>query len=223
MVNRIVKESKEGNVNALIKKFLFYNDEAEFKEIREYLERNRINYKSKRGLYYRLNKLIEDEILDKIEYNDASKYCLSGRGRKDPSTLGLMLKYEMIDQLEFFKIKLKQSDYWDFMTALIGFYSVYAEMLSWKLFKNEPLEKRIRSQNEFLREALPLKIFEGDWRQSIEIFGKDKVEKNVGKIATEFEKFSSTFEESNPLLFKICESVSNNVSNKIIRMSQHSS
>lgn len=222
MVNRIVKESIYGNTNSLIKKILFYDEEVTFQEIRKYLEERDIVYKYKRGLYSRLNKLIDEGVVIKINYK-IPKYCLSGKGRKDPVTLGIMLKYEMIDQLEFFKIKLKQNDYWKFMTSLIGFYSVYAEILSWQLFKNEKsLEKRLRSQKEFLQNALPLKIFEGDWNQSIEIFGRDKISKNINELSLEFKEFSKTLEKSNSLMYNLCENVTTNISEKILRMKEFS-
>lgn len=219
MVNRIVKESDIGNANFLIKKCLFHYEEATFQEIREYLEEHEIKYRDKRGLYYRLKKLTSEGIIEKIEYQDTPKYCLSGSGRKDPSTLGLMIKYEMIDYLEFIKIKFKQEDYWHLMTSVIGFYSAYVEALSFRLFKNEKaLEKRLRSQEEFLHQALPLRIFTGDWTNSTKIFDKKKLEKNVEKLSSEFEKFSKTLKKSNSLLYELCAGVENNVIKKITKM-----
>ena len=220
MVNRIVKKSNDGDVNDLIRIFLVHKDEATFGEIAEHLKEKGIKYKQKRGLYYRLDKLIDKGTIQKIEYQRSDPtYCLSSKGRKGPSTSGLLLKYQMIDELEKIQLKMNRDDFLRFMTLLIGVYSSYVEILSYRLFRNEKsLEKRLKNRQEFLQEALPLMITGQDWYNTIEIFGEDKTEEIYSRLSSDLEKLEKDLEKISPELVIFCRHVTRQVGDKLIRM-----
>ncbi|ABX13064.1 hypothetical protein [Nitrosopumilus maritimus] len=191
MVNRITKRSEHGNTLQIIQKFLAKVEEATVSQIEKELASKEIKYKSKRSVIARLNRLVEQNFLEKIEYKDVPRYCLPN-GRMTPSHIGLMIKTETNNFLGKTMSRIGAKKFLKFYSKFAGVYEMYVEALSWKLFKDEKnFRKRTRSREEFLQEALQLRIpFPKSIAELAQIHDMKKIEiiyKNCEKIVLETE------------------------------------
>lgn len=213
MANRKIKSSRQIDgymisANKIIKKFLTLEGAKMFGEIKEHLEKNGINY-SKKGLHLRLNSLIKNGEISKTN-KENSPYPVYSISKAYPeSTIGQMLQYCMNDTLmDEILPNLKKNQWFPLMTTLVGVYSMYVDILSWKLTSpNDSFKKMFEKRSQFIRGALPLVSpwsgveYDGDISKFLitpEKYTKDEFKKSI----LQFEKvLKKTF----PTEMKICQ------------------
>ncbi len=222
MVNRIVKQTEDGDtVNFLIKKLLIEKRELEFGDIREYLKQCGIEYSQKRGLYLRLNRLIEQGILEK-SYSKNKEYPIYRLTKKEmiaPKTIGLFFKHSMDTEVMKIRGKVEEKEFLKFMTKLIGVYTMYMEIISWRLTsENKSYNDNLRIRKAFLDNALPITIpvYEGNEELNCDKSELFKVQRNAMK---EILKFESILREMFPVQMIMCGAVHHHVEKMVNRLS----
>jgi hypothetical protein len=217
MANKKIKSSRQidGKIisaNNIIRKFLTFEGAKMFGEINEHLKENNIIY-SKKGLHLRLNSLIEDNEIVKTE-NKTSSYPVYVISTTYPEAKsGQMLQHAMNDTLmEDVFPNLKKTQWFPLMTTLIGVYSMYVDILSWKLTDpDDSFEKMFEKRSLFIRGALPLISpwssveYDGDVSKILiapEKYTKEEFKKSILQFERHLKK---TF----PNELKICQMANN--------------
>lgn len=213
MANRKIKSSRQIDgymisANKIIKKFLTFEGAKMFGEIKEHLKENGIIY-SKKGLHLRLNSLIENNEISKTERENSS-YPVYVISKSYPeSMIGQMLQYSMNDTLiEDIFPNLRKTQWFPLMTTLVGVYSMYVDIQSWKLTSpGDSFKKMFEKRSLFIRGALPLVSpwssveYDGDISKFLmppEKYTKEEFRKSM----LQFEKYlKKTF----PTEMKICQ------------------
>ena len=222
MANRIVIESERGTVDSLIKKFLMLNQDATAGKIWKHLQKNETAYDTKRGFYMRLKRLIELRIIVKFWRKDSlyPLYRLSKAERKVPSLIGFLLNARMKEELSNIRALKGDKEFWKFMTNLIGVYTIYIEVASWRMFSDrKTLNEKLEARKEFLDAALPLtlpvpeRIDESD-----PIVDMSKAQKYYQSLPKELIKFEKELENAMPFHMQFCKAVFHEVRRVVKRM-----
>lgn len=198
MANRKIREISEiyggsRSANDLIRNQLTKKDGQMFGEIMNYLKSNGLTY-TKRGLYKRLDSLVEAKIIEKREgLKPYPTYHLVRRS-DDYSGLGFWLKYcfgDIFWKELLWKLNIKQE--FRAMCTLIGLYTIFADIQSWKLVSDKKsYAENFAIRSSFLRNALPLvtrdAILEIDGRKSEGVIPQTYTKKEIKKQILEFER-----------------------------------
>lgn len=205
------------STNELIKRFLGVNGEKMFGEIRAYLEENGLPY-SKKGLHLRLNKLIAQGTLIRTDSSDKPYPVYKIKIQKNNlAETGWWLRYCMEKYLyeNLFLEITDDNKRRGLMTTLIGVYSIFNEIQSWKLIsEGKSYDENFERRASYLRNALPLSPFtcrsEMDNQKSPlpEPPGM-YTDKNYQRKVLGFEKI---LEKAFPLEMKICKRAWNTTS-----------
>lgn len=222
MVDRRYKISENGNALHIIRKYLVVKGKATVSEIAQELKDKKINYKSKRAVIARLNRLVDQKFLDKITTTGHPRYYLPNSGRLTPSNIGIMIKYETMDFLEQIRLKLDFTDFLLFFTGFVGVYTMYVELLSWKLFKDEKnFKKRARNRQEFLDDALPLRVpVASDIEHLYQLYDIKKIEDIYENVEKNIINFELELEKTYPKYLKFCKLIFKEVRGTITKIGE---
>ena len=170
----------------------------------------------------RLNSLIEDNEIVKTESKNSPYPVYVVSTAYPEAKLGQILQYSMNDTLiEDILPNLKKTQWFPMMTTLIGVYSMYVDILSWKLTEpDDSFEKMFNKRSLFIRGALPLI---SPWSSVEYDGGISKILRTPEKYTKEeFKKsmihFEKYLKKTFPNEMKICQMANNKKEVMIKRM-----